>query len=239
MNSGKFKRDMKVSIWSDVRCPFCYIGKKKFEDALEKFPNKDKVEIVWKSFQLDPSLKTDIHTSMLEYFVKAKGVSEDQALQMFSGATKMAEEAGISMNIQKGILANSFNAHRLIQFAKTRDLGNEIKEALFKVHFEEGKNIDDISVLSEVATFIGLDAEEAKQVLNSDAYAYEVKQDEMEARNIGVRGVPFFVFDDKYAISGAQPVEAFLQTLETVWKENKSELKISEGDSCSSEGNCD
>ena len=230
---------MKVNIWSDVRCPFCYIGKKKFEDALEKFSNKDEVDIVWKSFQLDPSLKTDPSTSMIEYFVKAKGVSEEQALQMFSGATKMAEEAGISMNLQKGILANSFNAHRLIQFAKTRNLGNEIEEALFKVHFEEGKNIDDISVLSKVAASIGLDAEEVKQVLNSDAYAYEVKQDEMEARNIGVRGVPFFVFDDKYAISGAQPVEAFLQTLETVWKENKSELKISEGDSCSSEGNCD
>ena len=229
---------MKVSIWSDVRCPFCYIGKKKFEDALEQFPNKDKVEIVWKSFQLDPSLKTDPHTSMLEYFVKAKGVSEEQALQMFSGATKMAEEAGISMNLQEGILANSFNAHRLIQFAKTSDLGNEIKEVLFKIHFEQGKNIDDISILSEVAASIGLDAKEVKQVLNSDDYAYEVKQDEMEARNIGVRGVPFFVFDDKYAISGAQPVEAFLQTLEKVWEENKSELKFSEGDSCSSEGNC-
>ncbi|MCH4823378.1 DsbA family oxidoreductase [Gramella lutea] len=230
---------MKVSIWSDVRCPFCYIGKKKFEDALEQFPNKDKVEIVWKSFQLDPSLKTDPHTSMLEYFIEAKGVSEEQALQMFSGATKMAEEAGISMNLQEGILANSFKAHRLIQFAKTRNLGNEIKEILFKVHFEDGKNIDDISVLLEVATSIDLDAEEVKQVLNSDAYAYEVKQDEMEARNIGVRGVPFFVFDDKYAISGAQPVETFLQTLETVWKEKNSELKISEGDSCTSEENCD
>ncbi|MDX1470748.1 MAG: DsbA family oxidoreductase [Flavobacteriaceae bacterium] len=230
---------MKVNIWSDVRCPFCYIGKKKFEDALEQFPNKDKVEIVWKSFQLDPSLKTDPHTSMLEYFVKAKGVSEEQALEMFSGATKMAEEAGISMNLQEGILANSFNAHRLIQFAKTRNLGNEIKEALFEVHFEKGKNIDDISVLSEVAASIGLDAEEVEQVLNSDAYAYEVKHDEMEAQNIGVRGVPFFVFDDKYAISGAQPVEAFLQTLDKVWEEKNSELKVSEGDSCSSERNCD
>ena len=230
---------MKVNIWSDVRCPFCYIGKKKFKDALKQFSNKDKVEIHWKSFQLDPNLKTDPQTSMLEYFVKAKGVSEEQVLQMFSGATKMEEETGISMNLQKGILANSFNAHRLIQFAKARNLGNEIKEALFKVHFEEGKNIDDISILSEVAASIGLDAEEVRQVLNSDAYAYEVKKDEMEARNIGVRGVPFFVFDDKYAISGAQPVEAFLQTLEKVWEEKNSELKISEGDSCSSEGNCD
>ncbi len=230
---------MKVNIWSDVRCPFCYIGKKKFEAALGKFPHKDKVEIVWKSFQLDPSLITDTRTSMLEYFVKTKGVSEEQALQMFSGAIHMAKEAGISMDIEKGILANSFNAHRLIQFAKAKNLGNEIEEALFKIHFEEGKNIDDNSVLSEVASSVGLDADEVKQILNSDAYSYEVKQDEMEARNIGVRGVPFFVFDDKYAISGAQPVEAFLQTLEKVWEEKKSDIKISEGDSCTADGNCD
>lgn len=229
---------MKVQIWSDVRCPFCYIGKKKFEAALEEFPHKDEVEVIWKSFQLDPSLETDPRTSMLEYFVKTKGVSEEQARQMFSGATKMAAEAGITMNIQKGILANSFNAHRLIQFAKTKNLGNEIEEALFKIHFEEGKNIDDLTVLSEVAASIGLDSEEVKQVLNSDTYAYEVKQDEMEARNIGVRGVPFFVFDDKYAVSGAQAVEAFLQTLEKTWEEEKQKIEISEGESCSTDKNC-
>ena len=230
---------MQVKIWSDVRCPFCYIGKKKFEAALEKFPHKDKVEIVWKSFQLDPSLKTDTGTTILEYFVKAKGVSEEQAREMFSGATQMAGEAGISMNMEKGILANSFNAHRLIQLAKTKELGNEIEEALFEIHFEKGKNIDDLTVLSELAASIGLNSEEVKKVLNSDAYAYEVKQDEMEARNIGVRGVPFFVLDDKYAISGAQPVEAFLQTLEKAWEEKKMEPEISEGGSCATDGNCD
>ncbi len=134
-------------------------------------------------------------------------------------------------------MANSFNAHHLIQLAKTKALGNEIEEALFKVHFEQGKNIDDLTVLSEVAASIGLDSEEVKKVLNSDAYAYEVKQDEMEARNIGES--PFFVFNDKYAVSGAQPVEAFLQTLEKVWEEKKMESEISEGNSCATDGNCD
>lgn len=233
---------MKVKIWSDVRCPFCYIGKKKFEAALAKFPQEKEVEIEWKSYQLDPNLETDPNLSTLEYFVKTKGVSEAQAREMFSGATNMAAEVGLDFNLETSVPANSFMAHRLIQLAKSKGLGNEIEEALFKAHFEEAKNIDDSEVLKEIGTSIGIKAEEVRSTLQSDAFAYEVKQDEMEARNIGVRGVPFFVIDDKYAISGAQPTEVFLQTLEKAWEEfkpQKSQLEVSEGDSCSTEGNCD
>ena len=232
---------MEIKIWSDVRCPFCYIGKKKFEAALEKFAEKDKVQVVWKSFQLDPSLKTDTTTSTLDYLVKTKGVSEAQVRQMFSGAASMGKEAGIELNIENGVPANSFMAHRLIQFAKSKGLGNEIEEALFKAHFEQTKNIDDISELINVATTIGMDPDEVRKTLESDAFAYEVKQDEMEAQNIGVRGVPFFVFNDKYAISGAQPSEAFLETLEKAWEgynSNKPKLEVSNGESCSTDGNC-
>jgi len=232
---------MLVKIWSDVRCPFCYIGKKKFEAALEKFPQKDQVVVEWKSFQLDPTLKTDTSLSTLDYFVKTKGVSEEQARQMFSGATQMAREAGIDFNLEDSVPANSFMAHRLIQLAKSKDLGNEIEEVLFKAHFEEAKNIDDIKVLVQVATSIGLNAEEVENTLKSDAFAYEVKQDEMEARNIGVSGVPFFVFEDKYAVSGAQSSEAFLQNLEKSWEEylrKNPKLEISEGDSCATDGTC-
>lgn len=210
---------MQVKIWSDVRCPFCYIGKKKFEAALEKFPQKEQVEIVWKSFQLDPSLKTDASLSTLDYFVKTKGVSEEQARQMFNGATQMAHEAGIEFNLEESVPANSFMAHRIIQLAKSKGLGNQIEEALFKAHFKEAKNIDDIKILVQVATSIGMNAEEVEKTLKSDAFAYEVKQDEMEARNIGVKGVPFFVFADKYAVSGAQSSEVFLQNLEKSWEE--------------------
>lgn len=210
---------MEIKIWSDVRCPFCYIGKKKFEAALEQFPQKDEVKVIWKSFQLDPNLKTDAAGITLDYFVKAKGVSAEQARQMFSGATKMARETGLDFNLEESVPANSFMAHRLIQLAKSNGLGNEIEEALFKAHFTEAKNIDDVEVLIETAGSIGMDAEEVKYTLESDAYAYEVKQDELEARNIGVRGVPFFVFNDKYAVSGAQPSEAFLETLEKAWEE--------------------
>jgi len=232
---------MLVKIWSDVRCPFCYIGKKKFEAALEKFPQKDQVKVEWKSFQLDPTLKTDTSISTLDYFVKTKGVTKEQARQMFNGATNMAREAGIDFNLEDSVPANSFMAHRLIQLAKSKDLGNEIEEALFKAHFEEAKNIDDLKVLVNVATSIGMDAEEVENILKSDAFAYEVKQDEMEARNIGVSGVPFFVFEDKYAVSGAQSSEAFLQNLEKSWEEyllKNPKIEISKGDSCATDGSC-
>ena len=205
---------MEIKIWSDVRCPFCYIGKRKLEAALEQFPQKDKVKITWKSFQLDPTLETRTDINIIDYFVETKGVTAEQARQMLSGATKMAAEVGLNFDLEKGILANSFTAHRLIQMGKTRQLGDEIEEALFKVHFEEGKNIDHPEILVSVAVSTGMKEEEVREMLNSDAYAYEVKQDELEARNIGVRGVPFFVFDDRYAISGAQPIEVFSDTLQ-------------------------
>lgn len=231
---------MEVKIWSDVRCPFCYIGKKKFEVALQQFEQKDKVKITWKSYQLDPSLETRTDINTIDYFVKTKGVSAEQAKQMLSGATQMAKEVGLHFQFEDSVIANSFKAHKVIQLAKSKGLGNEIEEALFKAHFEESRNIDDSEVLVKTATSVGLDETEIRQVLESDAYEYEVKQDELEARNIGVRGVPFFVFNDKYAVSGAQPSEAFLETLEKAWEEYnpKSDLEISEGDSCSTDGSC-
>ncbi|MHA6280045.1 DsbA family oxidoreductase [Salinimicrobium sp. CAU 1759] len=204
---------MEIKIWSDVRCPFCYIGKRKLEAALEQFSDKEEVRITWKSFQLNPTLETRTDINVIDYFVDTKGVTAEQARQMLSGATQMAAEVGLNFDLEKGVLANSFEAHRLIQMAKTQGLGDEIEEALFKAHFEEFKNIDDREVLVSAAVSVGMGEAEVREMFNSDAFAYEVKQDELEARNIGVRGVPFFVFDDRYAVSGAQPVEVFLETL--------------------------
>lgn len=232
---------MEVNIWSDVRCPFCYIGKRKFEAALEQFPHKDEVKVVWKSFQLDPTIKTRPEMNTVDYFVQAKGVSHEQAEQMLGGASQMAKDVGLDFNLKDSVVANSFDAHRLIQMAKSKGLGNQIKEALLKAHFEETKNIDDKEFLVEVGSSIGMDPTEVKEMLASDAFEYEVNQDEMEARNIGVRGVPFFVFDNKYAVSGAQATDAFLQTLEKSWEEFQKEkpgLDITEGDSCTTNGNC-
>jgi predicted DsbA family dithiol-disulfide isomerase len=210
---------MKVNIWSDVRCPFCYIGKRKFEKALERFPHKDQVEVVWKSFELDPNLKTQTDINIYDYFAEMKGMPREQAEEMFGHVTAVAKEVGLNFNLEASILANSFKAHRLIQFAKYKGLGDAIEEQLFKVHFIEANNIDDLNVLMEAGQAIGLDADELKVVLTSDAFADDVKLDELAAQQIGVRGVPFFVFDDKYGVSGAQSPDLFLQTLEKAWAE--------------------
>ncbi|HYG38780.1 MAG TPA: DsbA family oxidoreductase [Cytophagales bacterium] len=234
---------MKVNIWSDIRCPFCYTGKHKFEAALEKFPHKDKVEVVWHSFELDPNLKTRTDISINDYLAEIKGVSTDHAEQMNNHVTQVASEIGLDFNIEKSIVANSFNAHRIIQLAKAKGLGSEAEEQMFKAHFTDGKNIDDKETLVQIAISIGLNEKEAKEVLASNAYAEEVKKDEHKAHSIGVRGVPFFVFNDKYAVSGAQAPDTFLQALEKSWeefeKENKSNpIILNEGDSCSIDGNC-
>lgn len=233
---------MEINIWSDIRCPFCYIGKKKFEAALEKFPQKDKVKVKWRSFQLDPNLVTQSGKTTLDYFTTTKGVSKEQAEQMFGHATQMAAEVGLEYNLAQSVLANSFNAHRLIQMAKTKDLGNEMEEALFKAQLTDLRNIDDMKTLTEIAVSLGMDQDEVSEMLASDAFEHAVKKDEMAARNVGVQGVPFFVFNDKYAVSGAQSPEVFLQNLEKAWTEYEQEnpsLVVSKGDSCSTDGSCD
>lgn len=233
---------MKINIWSDIRCPFCYIGKRKFEAALEKFPHKNEVEVIWRSFQLDPNLKTRTDISTYDYFAQIKGKSKDEAIQMHEYVNEVARQVDLSFDFENAIVANSFNAHRLIQFARTKDLGDEAEELLFKAHFTEGKNIDDNAVLLEIGVALGLGEEAVKEVLESDAYAKEVQEDELRARAIGVRGVPFFVFNDKVAVSGAQSPETFLETLNKAWAEYEEEknkgLTIVEGESCDTDGNC-
>mgnify|MGYP001029642298 FL=1 len=233
---------MEINIWSDIRCPFCYIGKRKFEAALKNFPEADKVKVTWKSFQLDPTLQTQPDIKLMEHLAMSKGMPLDQAKGMVSHVMNMASEEGLRFNFDHAVVANSFNAHRLLHFAKSLQKGGQLKEALLKAHLEDGINIDDIRALTEIAVANGLEKEATEKILNSDDYAYDVKQDEMEAQNIGVRGVPFFVFDNKYAISGAQPTEAFLETLNKAWGEfasEKPELIVSKGDSCDVDGNCD
>lgn len=232
---------MEINIWSDVRCPFCYIGKRKFEMALEQFPHKDKVNITWKSFELDPNLKTNTKVSATEHLSEAKGISKAQAEGMQQHVATIAKEIGLDFKANSTIIANSFNAHRLIQLAKTKGLGNEVEEALFETHFVEGKNIDDEETLVETGVSIGLDESDVKAIFTSDAFAKEVKQDEMQAQSIGINGVPFFVLNNKYAVSGAQSPETFLDVLEQTWEEFEKEnpaLIITEGESCTTDGSC-
>lgn len=206
---------MKIDIWSDIRCPFCYIGKRNLESALAQFEHKDQVEIVWRSYELDPDLETDLNTSTIEYLAKRKGISKDASERMHAQVTQMAADSGLAYNFDISKVSNSFDAHRLIQFAKTVGLADNAEEALFKAYFTDGKDISDLNVLFDLGLGIGLNEKELHEVLHSTRFGKEVKADQAMANEIGVSGVPFFVFDFKYAVSGAQPPEAFLNALET------------------------
>lgn len=208
---------MKIEIWSDVMCPFCYIGKRRFERALEQFPGE--VEVEWKSFQLDPSMKTNPNQSVNEMLAERKGWSMEYARDANKHVTEMAKAEGLEYDMDKAVVANSFDAHRLIQLAKSKHLGDLAEEALFRSYFTEGKNIDDRDTLLAIGGEIGLDAGEVKAVLSGTAFTMEVNADIEDARRIGVTGVPFFVANRKFAVSGAQHSETFVQFLEQAAKD--------------------
>ncbi|MGZ3755249.1 MAG: DsbA family oxidoreductase [Mucilaginibacter sp.] len=232
---------MKIEIWSDVMCPFCYIGKRRFEDALESFEHKDKVEIEWKSFQLNPDLKTDPSVNITQYLADVKGWTLDYAQQLNNRVTEMAAEVGLTYDFDKAVVANSFDAHRFAHLAKHRGLGDQAEEALFRAYFTDGRNIADHETLIELGVEMGLDEAELKQTLQTEAFAEDVKHDIAEAGYLGIRGVPFFVMNGKYAVSGAQMVPVFSETLEKSyqeWQTKNTGLNIIDGENCSVDGNC-
>lgn len=236
---------MKVEVWSDIMCPFCYIGKRHYEAALKQFADSSNVEIVWKSFQLDPTTPEhfDKKMSINEYLSERKGISVSQAKAMNNQVAQMAKEAGLNYNLDNAVISNSFKAHRVIQLAKTKGLGDAIEERLFKAYFTEGKDFGDTATLIALGKEIGLSEADVNTALTNDDYAYKVKQDIQEAQTLGVSGVPFFVFDRKYGVSGAQPVDVFVQTLQKSFAEWRKanpavELKVTGGNVCTPEGEC-
>jgi predicted DsbA family dithiol-disulfide isomerase len=232
---------MKIEIWSDIMCPFCYIGKRRFEQALDKFEGKDKVEIEWKSYLLSPEMVTDPTKNLHEFLAEHKGISVEEAKEMNGYVAKMAAETGLEYNLDKAIPANSFNAHRVLHFAAEHGKQNEAKEALFKAYFTDGKNIDDAATLVEIAGSVGLDTNKLSGAMGGEDYFQDVVMDIQEARNIGVRGVPFFVFNRKYAVSGAQETDAFLDVLKKSygeWQQYNAPLDVVDGDSCGVDGEC-
>ena len=233
---------MKVQIWSDVMCPFCYIGKRRFEEALSVFPFKNDIEVEWKSFQLNPALKTNPDVNIDQYLADAKGWTLEYAQQLNKQVTEMAAQVGLTYNFANSVVANSFNAHRFTHLAKQYNMGEAAEEQLFKAYFTDGKNIDDIETLTDLGIEIGLDVAELKETLNNpEAFANEVHHDISEAEALGVRGVPFFVMNNRYAVSGAQATEVFSNTLISAyseWQQQFDNLKIIEGPSCDADGNC-
>lgn len=217
---------MKIEIWSDIMCPFCYIGKRRLEQSLVNSPLKDKIAIEWKSYQLNPELVTDTSIGIDDYLALHKGMPIEQARQLNQQVSAMAKEEGLVYDFERSIVANSLQAHQLLHFAKKYNKQDEAKELLFKAYFTEGKNIDDLSVLKAILNSLQLDADLFEQALASEELLDEVKMDIHEARQIGVRGVPFFVYDRKYAISGAQPLALFEQTLAKAYEEWNKENNI-------------
>lgn len=228
---------MKVEIWSDITCPFCYIGKRKFETAVSGFKDASNIEVIWKSFELVPNLKSEPGKNIYHFLSEHTGMSLEAAKNAGDQLANTAEQAGLIYDFDKVIPAKSFNAHRFSHLAKSHGLQNEAEEKLFKAYFTEGKNIDDISTLVQLGVEMGLDTEETKNILESNQYADEVRDDIHDAQQVGARGVPFFVLNRKHTIQGAQGSPTFLQILEDAyaeWMKDNPQIfpKVTEGEFC-------
>lgn len=233
-----------IEIWSDVVCPFCYLGKRKFEEALKQFPDNKYIQVEWKSFQLNPGVKTDTTMSIYTYLSQTKGMSEEVAKQMTEQIAQKGKEVQINYDFDKTKVINTYNAHSLLHFAKEHGVQNEAKERLLKAYFSEGKNVDDLETLLQIGSELGLDREKLSNALTNKEFDKEVNADMELSQRFGISGVPFFVFDRKYAVSGAQETAVFLETLKksyAEWRKTNPEIKLEiiEGQSCTPDQKCD
>lgn len=227
---------MKVEIWSDYMCPFCYIGKRHYDTALEAFPHRDQVETIWRSFQLNPDAEVETQGDLHDYLASKFRTSREQAKALNDQMVERAAQSGLQYDLDAASPTNSLDAHRLTHLAAHHDKGDQAEERLLAAHFTEGQHLGRHETLKKLAAEIGLDAAEVETMLTGDAYTDEVQADQQLAREFGITGVPFFVIDRKYGISGAQPVDVFSQALTQAWEEHKPVFKtIASGDACEDE----
>lgn len=223
---------MRIEIFSDVVCPWCYIGKRRLEAALAEFEHSEEVEVVWRSYQLDPTAEKGAGVTTVEALGAKFPGGPDQVRQMLARTQQVAADEGLEFG-GSSFHANTVDAHRLLHLALEvggADLQGELKEALFKAHFTDNVNVDDPEVLTEVAASVGLPAARVTDVLAGDEFAAEVRADIDRARAYGATGVPFFVIDAKYGVSGAQPKETFAQALDQAWTESHPVLTVVDAD---------
>lgn len=223
---------MKIDIWSDVVCPWCYIGKRRLESALEEFD--EEVEIEWHSFELDPSAPRKTDKPLDEALATKYGTSLQRARAMMEQMTQTAAQEGLEFDFGSARPGNTLDAHRVIHLAAEHDLQDEMKERLLRAYMTEGRPIADRDELAELAAEVGLDAEQVRTMLSSDQYTEQVRTDEARARQMGVTGVPFFLVDGKYGLPGAQPPEVILRALERVRAES-TPAEAPQGAACDDE----
>lgn len=217
--SGRTADSLVVDVWSDVMCPFCYMGDALLAQALERFPRKADVEVRYHSFLLMPELSSDSPIDLEELLATKRGFPRDQAAAMNEQVAERGRQIGLDYRLDRALAVNTRTAHQLSHFAAAHGKQHEMIQRLFKAYFTDGLNVADHQVLGDLAAELGLDRDAALAALATGEFADAVEADLQQARQIGISGVPFFVFAGKYAISGAQPVEAFLQALETSWNE--------------------
>jgi predicted DsbA family dithiol-disulfide isomerase len=207
---------MRVDIWSDVVCPWCYVGKARFEKALGGFPHHDEVEVAYRSFELDPGYPADTRETALVMLSRKYGMPEAEAQAAEARLAGLANAEGLGFDSNRPV-GNTFDLHRVIQLARAKGVQQQLLTALNQAYFAQGRQVFDRDVITDVAVAAGLDANSVTGVLDSDEYAEAVRQDEQEARDLGISGVPFFVFDMALGVSGAQPAEMFSSALDQAW----------------------
>ena len=232
-------KKLHIDIWSDIACPWCHVGKRRLEAALARFPHRDAVEIVWRAFELDPSAPRtiDLSVSYAARLAKKYGSSVADAEAMIARMTEVARQDGLDFHFERIRPGNTFDAHRVLHLAAERGVQDAVKERFLRAYLGEGEPIGDPETLVRLAAEAGLDPEEVRATLAGDAHARDVRADEEEAREIGVRGVPFFVLAGRWAISGAQPPDLFLRALTQAWSELQTKpATFDEGAACGPEG---
>jgi predicted DsbA family dithiol-disulfide isomerase len=207
---------MRVDIWSDLVCPWCYVGKRRFEKALARFDNRDEVQIVHRSFQLNSAAPRDRTSNRREMLMQKYGLSPAQAAEMDTRMTRTAAAEGLEFHLDGTLTGNTFDAHRLVHLAHAHGLQDQVIERLYRAYFSEQRSLFTQDSLVALATEAGLTRDEAAATLLDNRYAEAVKEDIEIARQLGVTGVPFFVIDDRYGISGAQAPDTFLDVLQRV-----------------------
>ena len=227
---------MHVEIWSDIACPWCYVGKRRFEAALAAFEHRDEVRVTWRSFELDPSAPREREGDGAAHLARKYGTSREQALAMHQRMTATAAEDGLDFRFDLARGGNTFEAHRLVHLAEAHGVQDAMKERLMRAYLTEGELMSDAATLERLAVEVGVPADAVRQMLATDRYAAEVRDDERTATSLGITAVPFFVIDRRIGAAGAQPPEVLGELLRRGWAERPAIPVVATGDTCGVDG---